>query len=85
MFNAAKGTIPGVWVKLQVMENAVPKFCKSRTLPYAFRASVDKQLQLLEKQGVITPVEYSKWVVPIVYIPKTNGEVCICGNYKVMI
>lgn len=39
-------------------------------------------LKLLEKQGVITPIEYSKWAAPIICIPKTNGDVCICVDYK---
>lgn len=42
-------------------------------------------LKLLEKQGVIKPIEYSEWAASIVCIPKTNGEVCICGDYKVTI
>lgn len=85
VFNSEKGVISGERAKLQVVENANTEFCKSRAGPYAMREAVDKQLQLLEKQSVITPVEYSEWMAPIVCIPKTNGEVRICGDYKVTI
>lgn len=85
VFNADQEVISGVRAKLQIVENAISKFCKSRTIPCAMRNAVDKQLQLLERQGVITPVEYSEWAVPIVCIPKTNGDVNICGDYKVTI
>ena len=28
------------------------------------------------------PVEVSDWATPIVCVPKTDGSVCICGDYK---
>lgn len=85
VFNADRGVISGVKAKLRVMENANPKFCKARSVPYALSEAVDKQLAKLQEMGVCTPVEYSEWATPIVCIPKTNGDVRICGDYKVTI
>ena len=85
VFNADRGVISGVKAKLRVMENAKPKFCKTRSVPYALSAAVDKQLEKLIEKGVCSPVDYSEWATPIVCIPKTNGEVRICGDYKVTI
>jgi len=34
VFNADRGVISGVKAKLRVMENAKPKFCKARSVPY---------------------------------------------------
>ncbi|XP_041822728.1 uncharacterized protein K02A2.6-like [Chelmon rostratus] len=85
VFNADRGVISGVKAKLRVIENANPKFCKARTVPYALTAAVDKELHKQQELGVYTPVEYSEWATPIVSIPKTNGEVRICGDYKVTV
>ena len=34
---------------------------------------------------VITKVNYSEWAAPIIALPKTDGHVRICGDYKVTI
>lgn len=85
VFERDRGVISGVKAKLQVVNKAIPKFCKSRSVPYALSTAVEQQLDKLQEKGVWTPVEYSEWATPIVCIPKTNGEVRICGDYKVTI
>jgi len=34
---------------------------------------------------VIEKTNYSNWAAPIVAVPKPNGTVCICGDYKVTV
>ena len=44
---------------------------------------METELQRLESLGIISPVKFSKWAVPIVPVLKKNGTVHICGDYKV--
>nr|XP_006813698.1 PREDICTED: uncharacterized protein K02A2.6-like [Saccoglossus kowalevskii] len=55
---------------------------KARTVPFALRDKVDKEIDRLEKEGVIRPVSYSDWASPVVPVLKATGEVRICGDYK---
>jgi len=59
-----------------------PVFQKARPLPYTLHAMVEKELKKMEDEGIIEPVEVSDWPTPIVCVPKTDGSVCVCGNYK---
>ncbi|VDO97558.1 unnamed protein product [Schistosoma curassoni] len=38
------------------------------------------ELQCLEKQGVLSPVSFSAWGVPIVIIKKPNSTLRICAD-----
>ena len=38
-----------------------------------------------EREGIIEKIEHSEWAAPIVPVPKGDGEICICGYYKVTI
>ena len=39
----------------------------------------------LERDGVLEKTPYSKWAAPIVTVPKQDGQIRICGDYKVTI
>ncbi|CAH8663037.1 unnamed protein product [Dicrocoelium dendriticum] len=52
-------------------------------LPYAAMAAVDQELDRLERTGVITPVKYSSWAVPIVAVRKPNGKVRVCAEFLI--
>ena len=51
-------------------------------MPYALRPAVEKELKKMEDEGIIEPVEVSNWATPIVCVPKTDGSVRMCGDYK---
>ena len=70
---------------LQVNEAAKPKFLKPRTVPYLLREKVEKELSRLEQLGIISPVQHSQWAAPIVPVPKSDGTIRICGDFKTTI
>ena len=66
VFDESIGCLKGVKITLQVNEAAKPRFLKPRTVPYLLREKVEKQLSMMEQQGIISPVQHSQWAAPIV-------------------
>ena len=60
-------------------------FCKARPVPYALKPKVEEEIENLENMGILQKVETSEWATPIVAVPKKNGKVRICGDFKVTI
>ena len=70
---------------LQLKTGAKPKFCKARPVPFALKATIDRELDRLESEGILEKVSYSEWAAPIVPVPKPEGNIRLCGDYKVTI
>ena len=70
---------------LTLHDGAQPKFLKARPLPYALRDRVGLELDRLEQDGILTKVSHSDWATPVVPIPKKDGSVRICGDFKVTV
>ena len=71
-------------VKLVVPEGAQPKCFKPRPVPYSLRAKVEQELESLQARGIISPVQTS-WAAPVVPVPKRDGRVRLCGDFKLTI
>ena len=82
VFEAGFGLIKDTSAKFYLKDNAAPKFAKARTVPYALRPKVEKELDRLEEAGIISKVRHSDWASPICAVPKPNGDVRICGDFK---
>lgn len=82
VFKPELGTVKGVTAKLHLKGNATPVFQGPRLVPYALRFAVEEELKRVENDGVLKPVEASNWATLIVCVPKTDGSVRICGEYK---
>ena len=85
VFRPELGTLKGIQAHLEVKPDAVPKFHRPRSVPYAIRDAIEQDLDRLEKMGVLEKVKYSDWAAPIVPVPKADGGIRICGDYKVTV
>ena len=71
--------------QLQVKEGAKPRFCKARPVLFALKEAIDRELDCLEAEGILERVTYSEWAAPVVPVPKTEGQIRLCGDYKITI
>ena len=75
VFSEKLGTIKGVQAKINVMPNSNPKFMKARTVPFAMKAAVELEIERMENEGILKSVSFS-------FVPKSDGQLRICGGYK---
>ncbi len=85
VFSDGLGTVKHSKAKLSVTSDAKPRFYRPRPVPYSLKAGVEKELERLEQAGVIEKVDYSEWAAPIVTVPKSDGQLRICGDYSVTV
>ncbi|GFS24962.1 Pol polyprotein [Elysia marginata] len=86
VFKSSAGCLRGTkLVKLYTEPGAIPKFCRARQPPYAWREAIEEELSRLQCVGIIAPVEHSEWATPIVPVRKKEGTVRICGDSKTTI
>ena len=58
---------------------------RAGSAPYALRPVIEKDLICLEKMGAIEKVKYSDWATPIVPVPKPDGTVRVCSDFKITV
>lgn len=68
-----------------MQEGTKPIFHKLHPVPYALKEAVEKELDRLQKNNIITKVARSDWAAPIVVVPKKDKTVRMCGDYKVTV
>ena len=39
----------------------------------------------MESEGIREKISYSEWTTPVIPVPKVEGTIRLCGNYKVTI
>ena len=82
IFRDKIGTINGYKARVYVKAGATPKFTKARSIPFALQDAVNQELEKLVSEGILKPVPFSSWASPIVIVPKPDGGVRICGDFK---
>ena len=85
IFKTDLGCLQGVYGSLSLCKDATPKFVKARPVPYALRPKIESELERMEAEGIVTPIQWREWATPIVPVVKPNGTVRICGDFKVTV
>ena len=77
-----QGLLKGPPVKLELIDGAVPKRSKPYRVPIALQSLADKELDRLVNEGILKPVEHSEWSTSLMFVPKSDGSVRPCGDFK---
>jgi hypothetical protein len=78
-----KGIPPSIGQHHIILEhNAVPVRQRQHRLNPKYSLLVKEEIDKLLKAGFIYSVPYSEWVSPIVMVPKKNGKVRICQDFR---
>ena len=85
VFKEGLGLMNTFEATLNLKAGSIPKFCKARPVPFSLKPAIEKELDRLEGAGIIEKVTYSQWAAPVVPVPKGDGHIRLCGDYKVTI
>ena len=85
LFPEGLGQIKGVTVKLYLKKGGRPRFCRARQVPYAIRDQVSLEIERQVNLGILEPVKFSSWAMPVVLIRKRDGTIRLCGDYNVTV
>ena len=81
-FTKKKLKLKGKLAQVVLKKDAGPKFLPALTVLIAIEKQVDTKINKMVKQGYWTPVRQSKWATPLVPVPRKDGGVIICCDYK---
>ncbi|XP_055850659.1 uncharacterized protein K02A2.6-like [Episyrphus balteatus] len=82
VFSEELGAHKGPPVSLEILPGSNPIFLKHRQCPIAWKPAVETEIEKLVQQKILEPVMFSRWATPIVPVPKSDGSVRICGDYR---
>ena len=85
LFEPGLGSFMGMKIKIHLDLEAKPIDFKARSVPHLMREKIECELERLQSEGVISPVEFIEWANPIVPVLRGDGAVRICGDYEVTI
>ena len=85
VFREELGTLKSIKAKLHIKPQAMPKFCKPRAVPFALKEALGRELARLEELGILQKVDRSDWAAPVVVVPKGDGCLRVCGDYKITV
>ena len=85
VFTEGIGTMTQYQAKLTLKPDTTPVFKKPRPVPFTLKDTLSQELDRLESDGIVEKVDHSDWASPIVPVPKGDGKIRICGDYKVTV
>ena len=84
-FSSQLGLVKSSEASLELKPNTRPNFCRARSRsssPFALQPRVEEELSRLVEAGILEKVLKSEWASPIVAVPKRDGTLHICGDFK---
>lgn len=78
------GKLKDYQVKLHIDESILPVAQPVRRVPFGLRAKVEEHLDDLLEKGIIEPVSGrpTKWISPLVVVPKSGGDIRVCVDMR---
>ncbi|XP_036340411.1 uncharacterized protein LOC118749740 [Rhagoletis pomonella] len=64
---------------------SVVQHFKPRRVVFPLWKKVEDELENQVKEGLLAKFDKGEWATPIVMVPKSDGTVRICGDYKVTV
>lgn len=83
VFEPGLGHCRAMKAHLELKEDARPVFARARPLPYATYDATSAEIDRLQAEGVIEPVNFAEWAVPIVVVAKEEGKIRLCADFSV--
>ena len=71
------GKVQGTTAKFCLRSDVTPKYFHARPVPYTLRVKVEWELDSLQADGVMEPIQFSDWATPIVPVINKEGSVRI--------
>ena len=85
VFQGGLYTIKKFKARLQLTEGSRPRFFHPRPVPFALKEAIEREVTRLEQNGSLIRMEHSDWASPFVPVPKKDGTLQLCGDYKVFL
>ena len=85
VFSDKLGKMTSHQASVHVPPDAHPIFCKARPVPFSLRDAASAELNRLEELGILEKVTHAEWAAPIVLVPKGDGSLRLCGDYKMTV
>ena len=81
------GLLKGYEASIHLKVNYHPRYIQARRLSIHILPVVVSKLKKMIQQGILEKVTHrgSNWASPIVNIKKTDGDIKICGDYKISV
>ena len=69
---------------MTLLPDVKPVFQKDRPVPYSLVSQVEKEYDKLVEADVLYPVSHSSWASAVLHVPKADGSIWVCQDYKAL-
>ena len=84
LFSNLGSGIKGFTGTLTLLPDVKPVFQKDRPVPYSLVSQVEKEYDKFVEADILFPVSHSSWASPVVHVPKADGSIRVCEDYKAL-